>query len=103
MSETPRRRWFQSLRDPRHPSPLLLGIASLWAFLIWGNCMFSYISALPVVLLGSAMSVWGAAIAIQRLSASGKGSRFALATGLVVCFLGLLANIGLFAVALIDM
>ncbi|HEY4313058.1 MAG TPA: hypothetical protein VGN12_26635 [Pirellulales bacterium] len=84
--------------------PSLFGLFSLMCAGFWGTSIFGYWQAVPFVLLGSALGILGLIVARRRFTANKRGSRWmSLIMGAGLCILGIIANAGLFAVALVDL
>lgn len=78
----------------------MLGLLSLGCACFWGTCTLAYIHAIPFVAIGAALAAVGLRMSLRDMLAKQVASAI---PGLAVSVLGLLANAGLFAIAVIDM
>lgn len=83
---------------------IALGAVSLVCLLFWGNYLLFYVDAIPVVIAAVTCAAWGIYLANRSAAQNEQGvSRWPARIGLVACWTGLIANIGLFAVSMIDL
>jgi hypothetical protein len=85
-------------------SSIAISAVSFACLFFWSTYLPFYADAVPVVIFATACGWWGIDLAKHNLSRNTHDTSRELAKiGLVACWLGLIANLGMFAVALIDL
>jgi len=80
--------------------PPILGFLSLICLFLWGNFTLFYSDAAPIVVVGVILGVIGLCVAGPSIRCGASTIRI---VGFVISLLGLLGNLGLFIVAVLDM
>lgn len=80
--------------------PTILGALSAICVVLWGNYTLSYADAAPIVIVGAVLGMMG--LRVARESIRREVSTLQV-VGLVISLMGLLGNLGLFIVAILDM